>query len=75
MYTEAFYTLTLGNRVFPDIFHLGPRLIHISIYNLLKKHIYTHLQEREHSCVEAFDSGAIDMFHRGILVLERTILY
>lgn len=34
MYTEAFYTLTLGNRVFSDIFHPGLRLIHISIHSL-----------------------------------------
>lgn len=35
MYTEAFYILTLGNRVFSDIFHQGLRLIHISIHSLL----------------------------------------
>lgn len=35
MYTEAFYILTLGNRVFSDIFHPGLRLIHVSIHSLL----------------------------------------
>lgn len=64
MYTEVFYTLTLGNRVFPDIFHPGLWLIHISIHGLLWKHFHTHLQEKhEISWGESFDSDVkLDFF-------------
>lgn len=45
MHTEAFYTLTLGNRVFSDIFHLSFCLIQKSIQSLLWKH-FPHIYRR-----------------------------
>lgn len=45
MYTEAFYILTLGNRMFSDIFHPGLRLIHISIHRLVETLSHTFTTE------------------------------
>lgn len=60
MYTEVFYILTLGNRVFSDIFQPGLCLIHISIHRLLQKHFHTHLQQnKEISWGETFGSNVL----------------